>query len=68
MVVAHTGTACSTRQRGGEPQSWQLINFEGDQLDIFGKAWDSTENRFVAQDQSRFNRSSSGWQQVSAGS
>jgi len=67
MVVAHTGTACSTRQRGGESQSWQLIEFEGDQIDIFGKAWDPAESCFVSQDQSRFNRSSSGWQQVSAG-
>lgn len=67
MVVAHTGTACSTRQRGDEPQSWQIIDLSGDQMDLTPRLWDSESHSFVNGDCARFNRSSAGWQQVSAG-
>lgn len=67
MVVAHTGTACSTRQRGEEPQSWQLIDMSGEQMDICPRIWDADALCFVDGNPARFNRSTSGWQQVSAG-
>ena len=67
MVVAHTGTACSTRQRGDEPQSWQVIDFAGEQMDLAPRVWNSEAYHFEDGEPSRFNRSSSGWQQVSAG-
>ncbi len=67
MVVAHTGTACSTRQRGDEPQSWQVIDLGGDQMDLTPRIWNPDTYCFEDGDPARFNRSSSGWQQVSAG-
>ena len=67
MVVAHTGTACSTRQRGEEPPSWQVIDLANDQMDIVPRVWDAGLACFIDGPPSRFKRSSSGWQQVSAG-
>jgi hypothetical protein len=67
MVVAHTGTACSTRQRGAEPQSWQVIDLADEQMDIVPRLWDVDIACFLDGMPTRFKRSSAGWQQVSAG-
>jgi len=67
MVVAHAGTACSTRQRGNEPQAWQTIDSQGERMVITPHIWDKAEFRFRTGPVTAWERSDSGWRESSAG-
>ena len=67
IVVAHSGTACSTRQRGDELQSWQAIDLEGDEMVITGRLWSDSAKRFEYGPESVWERGPSGWSRRSVG-
>ena len=57
-VVAHAGTAVSTRTRG-VPNSWNRIEIDGDQIEIQQMIW--TEKKFEKGENARYERCPEGW-------
>lgn len=64
IVVAHAGTACSTRQRGDEPQAWQVIDFAGEEMTVTPRVWSSEGRRFEDADPAVFSRGRDGWREA----
>jgi 3',5'-cyclic AMP phosphodiesterase CpdA len=61
-VVAHAGTAVSTRTRN-EPNGWNLIDLEArDRMTIQQMQWSSSASRFVPGPSARFERGPRGWE------
>jgi 3',5'-cyclic AMP phosphodiesterase CpdA len=60
-VIAHAGTAVSTRTRN-EPNGWNLIDLEArDRMTIQQMHWSPSTTRFVPGPSARFHRGPHGW-------
>ncbi|MBU2664108.1 metallophosphoesterase [Actinoplanes bogorensis] len=59
MIGVISGTACSWRVRGGEPQAWTLLDHEGDRLRITVRHW--RDGKFRETDTTEWRRSGDGW-------
>lgn len=59
-VVAHAGTAVSTRSRG-EANAWNLIRLEPSAMVIEPMGWTATSHHFAALGHERFRRHPWGW-------
>ncbi len=53
------GTCASVRVRAGQPQSWNLLEWTGDRLDLQVRVWDG--GTFAATDERRWTRGPHGW-------
>lgn len=65
VLVVHAGTAVSTRTRGGEANSYNLIRLDGERLAISVMGWESDAG-FAEVGQARFVLGPGGWMAESA--
>jgi 3',5'-cyclic AMP phosphodiesterase CpdA len=64
LVAMHGGTACSTRQRAGEPPAWQLVDASPGSLSLESHVW--REGSFQLRNRSGWTRSKEGdWSSLS---
>ncbi|GAA3239817.1 metallophosphoesterase family protein [Dactylosporangium siamense] len=61
LVVAQSGTACSDRHKG-EPNSYNLIDADGDHLTVSTRRWNG--DRFAAHQRSEYLRAGHEWRAV----
>ena len=66
VLVVHAGTAVSTRTRGGEANSYNLIRLDGERLEVTVIGW-QTSDRFAEVGTARFRLGSAGWTLEQAG-
>ena len=57
-VVAHAGTAISTRTRG-EPNAWNVVRLEHDEMTVEQRVWEKAS--FAVANQVSFRRGDGGW-------
>ena len=60
VLVAHAGTAVSTRTRGGEANSYNLIRLDGRRLEVAVMGW-QPQGGFIPAERQRFVLGASGW-------
>ncbi len=60
VLVTHAGTAVSTRTRGGEANSYNLIRLDGQRLEVAVMTW-QPQGGFVATERPRFVLGAGGW-------
>jgi 3',5'-cyclic AMP phosphodiesterase CpdA len=59
VIGVMAGTCASVRVRAGEPQSWNLLEWSGDDLRLSVRAWDG--RGFVVARSQRWSRTADGW-------
>jgi 3',5'-cyclic AMP phosphodiesterase CpdA len=59
LVVAQSGTAVSDRLKGGEPNSYNLIEAEGDRITVSTRRWDG--DRFDTHERTGYSRAGGEW-------
>jgi hypothetical protein len=62
-LTIQAGTATSTRERG-EPNSFNTIYIDGDEVRLQGHAWHPEERVFRVQSHTTFVREEAGWRKV----
>lgn len=60
-IFVQAGTATSTRGRGGEPNSFNVLKIAFPQVTIERVSWNSLQARFVLESTEKFVRGSDGW-------
>ncbi|MEI7888765.1 MAG: metallophosphoesterase [Actinomycetes bacterium] len=67
LIAAPSGTACSTRLRGMEPASWQILEIEPDRIRIEPRVWSVELNCFLTGPVSEWVGSAGSWEADSVG-
>ena len=67
LIAAPSGTACSTRLRGMEPASWQVLELEPDRIRIEPRIWSPDLACFLTGPVSEWVGTAGSWKQDSAG-
>jgi 3',5'-cyclic AMP phosphodiesterase CpdA len=60
VLVVHAGTAVSTRTRGGEANSFNLVRLDGERLEVAVMTWTALDG-FAATERARYALRPGGW-------
>ncbi|MCX6394403.1 MAG: metallophosphoesterase [Solirubrobacterales bacterium] len=67
LIAAQSGTACSTRLRGMEPASWQVLELEPDRIRIEPRIWNPELGCFLTGPVSEWVGTAGSWEKDLAG-